>query len=66
MSSTAASTRANRATDEPEQLSLLTSPVNPRFVLSRETRARGLRHVAEIRQLLATRTTGADHPRRAA
>jgi len=37
-----------------EQLTLLpTSTTNPRFVLSKSTRERGLRHVAEIRQLLA-------------
>lgn len=39
-----------------EQLTLLpTSPVKARFVLSKSTRERGLRHVAEIRQQLADR-----------
>jgi hypothetical protein len=39
-----------------EQLSLLpNTQVTARFRLSRETRERGLRHVAEIRQLLADR-----------
>lgn len=36
------------------QLTLLpTSTVNSRFVLSKDTRERGMRHVAEIRELLA-------------
>jgi len=39
-----------------EQLTLLPSPaVNPRFQLSKDTRERGLRHVAEIRHALAER-----------
>ena len=39
-----------------EQLSLLPNDSTPaRFRLSRETRERGLRHVAEIRRLLAER-----------
>ncbi len=39
-----------------EQLTLLpASTTNPRFVLSKSTRERGLRHVAEIREQLATR-----------
>ncbi|NND75017.1 MAG: hypothetical protein HKN44_08425 [Ilumatobacter sp.] len=39
-----------------QQLTLLpTSTVSARFQLSRATRERGLRHVAEIRQLLAER-----------
>lgn len=39
-----------------EQLTLLPmSSVSARFQLSRATRERGLRHVAEIRQLLAER-----------
>jgi hypothetical protein len=39
-----------------QQLTLLpTSTTNPRFVLSKSTRERGLRHVAEIRELLAER-----------
>ena len=44
-----------------EQLTLLPTPSAPaRFRLSQETRERGLRHVAEIRQMLAAR---ADHGR---
>ena len=40
-----------------EQLSLLTSASTPaRFRLSKETRERGLRHVAEIRRMLAAKT----------
>ncbi len=43
-----------------EQLTLLPSAVAPatpaRFRLSKDTRERGLRHVAEIRQMLAART----------
>jgi hypothetical protein len=42
-----------------EQLTLLSTVVAPatpaRFRLSRETRERGLRHVAEIRRMLAER-----------
>jgi hypothetical protein len=39
-----------------EQLSLLPNDaVTARFRLSRETRERGLRHVAEIRRMLAER-----------
>ncbi len=45
-----------------EQLTLLPSAVAPttpaRFRLSRDTRERGLRHVAEIRQMLASRSEG--------
>jgi hypothetical protein len=41
----------------PEQLTLLPNDsVTPRFRLSRETRERGLRHVAEIRRMLAERS----------
>lgn len=41
-----------------QQLTLLpSSPVNARFLLSKDTRERGLRHVAEIRQMLAERHT---------
>ena len=41
-----------------EQLTLLpSSTVNARFALSKSTRERGLRHVAEIRQQLAERNT---------
>jgi hypothetical protein len=46
-----------------EQLTLLPSAVAPsipaRFRLSKDTRERGLRHVAEIRQMLAARAEGA-------
>lgn len=39
-----------------EQLCLLpNTTVTPRFRLSKDTRERGLRHVAEIRQMLAER-----------
>jgi hypothetical protein len=39
-----------------EQLTLLPATATPaRFRLSRDTRERGLRHVAEIRQMLAAR-----------
>ena len=45
-----------------EQLTLLPSAVAPstpaRFRLSKDTRERGLRHVAEIRQMLAARAEG--------
>jgi len=43
-----------------EQLTLLPSArVTPRFRLSKDTRERGLRHVAEIRQMLAERADAA-------
>ena len=43
-----------------EQLTLLPTDSTPaRFRLSRDTRERGLRHVAEIRQMLAERSTAA-------
>ncbi|MGI9644786.1 MAG: hypothetical protein ACR2O6_05690 [Ilumatobacteraceae bacterium] len=43
-----------RHDDGAEQLTLLpASNVSARFMLSRETRERGLRHVAEIRRQLA-------------
>jgi hypothetical protein len=43
-----------------EQLTLLPSSSTPaRFRLSRDTRERGMRHVAEIRQMLASRADGA-------
>ena len=46
---------ADRA-DAAEQLTLLPNDsVTPRFRLSRDTRERGLRHIAEIRQMLAER-----------
>ena len=45
-----------------EQLTLLPSAVAPitpaRFRLSKDTRERGMRHVAEIRQILAARADG--------
>lgn len=42
----------------PEQLTLLPTPSTPaRFRLSRDTRERGLRHVAEIRAMLDQRRT---------
>lgn len=42
-----------------EQLTLLPATSTPaRFRLSKETRERGLRHVAEIRQMLAARADG--------
>jgi RecA/RadA recombinase len=51
--------------DAAEQLSLLPNDtVTARFRLSRDTRERGLRHVAEIRQMLSERadlTSGADN-----
>jgi hypothetical protein len=41
----------------PEQLTLLPATSTPaRFRLSRDTRERGLRHVAEIRRMLAARS----------
>jgi hypothetical protein len=47
---------AGRA-DAAEQLTLLPNDsVTARFRLSRETRERGLRHVAEIRRMLAERS----------
>jgi hypothetical protein len=40
-----------------EQLTLLPSDdISARFKISKETRERGLRHIAEIRQMLAERT----------
>jgi hypothetical protein len=48
-------------TSNPEQLTLLPNDsVTPRFRLSRETRERGLRHVAEIRRMLAERSATFD------
>lgn len=42
-----------------EQLTLLPATSTPaRFLLSKDTRERGLRHVAEIRQMLATGARG--------
>lgn len=49
-----------------EQLSLLPTPSTPaRFRLSTDTRRRGLRHVAEIRSLLAERAADQDEAERA-
>jgi hypothetical protein len=43
--------------DSVEQLTLLPTTSTPaRFRLSNDTRERGLRHIAEIRQMLAART----------
>ena len=51
---------ADGRSDAVEQLSLLPNDhVTPRFRLSRETRERGLRHVAEIRRMLAERADAA-------
>ncbi len=56
---------ADAATNE--QLTLLPTTSTPaRFQLSRETRERGLRHVAEIRQMLATSAHGAPGTEQAA
>jgi hypothetical protein len=51
-------------TDEtPTQLTLLPPPSVPvQFRLDRATRERGLRHIAEIRQLLAERRAAATRP----
>jgi hypothetical protein len=50
----AANSHPLERTSGAEQLTLLPgSAVSPRFQLSRQTRERGLRHVAEIRRLLA-------------
>ena len=54
----------NDATSTPEQLTLLPEPNVPaRFRLSRDTRVRGLRHVAEIKAMLAERGAGDDDAR---
>ena len=56
---TAVTARPTQITSDSEQLTLLpSSAVNARFALSKSTRERGLRHVAEIRQQLAERNTG--------
>ena len=50
-----------------EQLTLLPASSTPaRFRLSRDTRERGLRHVAEIRRMLAERAEVASNQHRAA
>jgi hypothetical protein len=55
---TAVTARPTQITSDSEQLTLLpSSAVNARFALSKSTRERGLRHVAEIRQQLAERDT---------
>jgi hypothetical protein len=56
MSSAPTSPQVREVSSRPEQLTLLaSSTVSPRFQLSKDTRERGLRHIAEIRQLLANR-----------
>ena len=56
MITNASSTRRANAELTAEQLSLLPNDaVTARFRLSRDTRERGLRHVAEIRRMLAER-----------
>jgi hypothetical protein len=56
MITNASSTRRANAVLTAEQLSLLPNDaVTARFRLSRDTRERGLRHVAEIRRMLAER-----------
>ena len=51
-------TAADVSEDSVEQLSLLNPASTPaRFRLSQQTRERGLRHVAEIRQMLAANTS---------
>ena len=55
-------TTTTTSSDAPaEQLTLLPAANVPaRFLLSRETRERGLRHVAEIRRQLAERQAARD------
>lgn len=49
-----------RATSSSEQLTLLPSTeIRPRFRLSHDTRERGLRHIAEIREMLAQHRSAA-------
>ncbi len=56
MITNASSPRRANAESSAEQLSLLPNDaVTARFRLSRDTRERGLRHVAEIRRMLAER-----------
>lgn len=66
MKMSAATSQQNSGTAEAddtptiEQLTLLPTTSTPaRFRLSKDTRERGLRHVAEIRQILAARTDDA-------
>jgi hypothetical protein len=57
---TASVSSLRSAVRAPEQLSLLPNDsVTDRFRLSRDTRERGLRHVAEIRRMLAERSDAA-------
>ena len=57
MITNASTPRREHVAAVPEQLTLLPNDaVTARFRLSRETRLRGLRHVAEIRRMLADRT----------
>ncbi len=50
-------TKSTATQPNPEQLTLLPNDsVTARFRLSRDTRERGLRHVAEIRRMLAERS----------
>lgn len=52
----AAAAKPSRFATNTQQLTLLpATDVNTRFALSKSTRERGLRHVAEIRQQLALR-----------
>jgi hypothetical protein len=52
--------RSTTGSGAAEQLTLLPTTSTPaRFRLSSDTRERGLRHVAEIRQMLAARTDNA-------
>ena len=49
-----------RSTSSSEQLTLLpASEIHPRFRLSHDTRERGLRHIAEIREMLAQHSSAA-------
>lgn len=55
------STGSGSASARPQQLSLLPRPELPaRFRLDDATRARGLRHVAELRRMLAERQSARD------
>ncbi|MGI9644787.1 MAG: hypothetical protein ACR2O6_05695, partial [Ilumatobacteraceae bacterium] len=52
-----------RPDDDAEQLALLpSSDAHVQFLLSRDTRERGLRHVAEIRRQLADQARHNAHP----
>jgi len=56
-------TTTTSTTAPAEQLTLLpTATVPARFLLSRDTRERGLRHVAEIRRMLAERSADPTPP----